>query len=162
MSRELYACLYAREFPLQAILRLRPELRGNPVAVLDGRPPLEMICSMNRAARLSGVALGMTRVEAEAIQGLRLLPRSIECETAAREVLLECAANFSPRIEVTGGETWCACLLDIAGTERLFGPPAEVAHRMREALAGAGFRASVAVSANFHAALLKASASGIL
>jgi protein ImuB len=160
MSHELYACLYAREFPLQALLRLRPELRGNPVAVLSGRPPLEMICSMNRAARLRGVALGMTRVEAEAIQGLRLLCRSIESEIAAREVLLECAANFSPRIEVTSGETWCACLLDIAGTERLFGPPATLAERMREALAGAGFRASIAVSANFHTALLKAGASG--
>jgi protein ImuB len=159
MSHELYACLYAREFPLQALLRLRPGLRGNPIAVLSGRPPLEMICSMNRAARLRGVALGMTRVEAEAIQGLRLLCRSIECEIAAREVLLECAANFSPRIEVTGGETWCACLLDIAGTERLFGPPAALAERMREALAGAGFRVSVAVSANFHTALLKAGAS---
>ncbi len=159
MSRELYACLHAREFPLQSLVRLRPELRGYPVAVLDGRPPLEMICSMNRAARLRGAALGMMRVEAEAIQGLRLLSRSIECEIAAREVLLECAANFSPRIEVTGGDTWWACVLDIAGSERLFGPPATLAERMRVALVGAGFRASVAVSANFHAALLKAGAS---
>ncbi len=95
--------VYTRtSFRFRRYLRLRPELRGNPVAVLSGRPPLEMICSMNRAARLRGVALGMTRVEAEAIQGLRLLCRSIECEIAAREVLLECAANFSPRIEVNG------------------------------------------------------------
>lgn len=159
MSRQLYACLHAREFPLQALLRLRPESPGNPVAVLNGRPPLEMICSMNRAARLKGAALEMTRVEAKAIQGLRLLSRSLECETAAREVFLECAANFSPRIEVTHGQTWCTCVLDIAGTERLFGPPAALAGRMREALAGAGFRVSVAVSANFHAALLKAGAS---
>jgi protein ImuB len=160
MSGDLYACLYAREFPLQALLRLRPVLRGNSVAVLKGRPPLETVCSMNRAARLKGAALEMTRVEAEAIQGLRLLSRSLECETATREVFLECAANFSPRIEEAGGETWCACVLDIAGTERLFGPPAAVAHRMREVLAGAGFRASIAVSANFHTALLKAGASG--
>ena len=160
MSRDLYACLHVREFPLQSLLRLRPELRGNPVAVLSGRPPLEMICSMNRAARLRGAVHCMTRLEAEGIQGLRLLSRSIECETAAREVLLEYAASFSPRIEVAGGETYCACVLDIAGTERLFGPPAALAERMREALAGAGFRTSVAVSANFHTALLKASASG--
>ena len=25
---EMYACLYAREFPAQAVMRLRPELRG--------------------------------------------------------------------------------------------------------------------------------------
>lgn len=160
MNRELYACLHAREFPLQSLLRLRPELSGNPVVVFNGRPPLEMICSMNRAARLRGAALGMTRVEAEAIQGLRLLPRSPECETAAREVFLECAASFSPRIEEADSETHCACVLDIAGTERLFGPPAALAQRIREAFACAGFRVSVAVSANFHTALLKAGASG--
>jgi protein ImuB len=159
MSRGLYACLYAREFPVQSLLRLRPELCENPVAVLNGRPPLETVCSMNRTARLKGAALGMTRVEAEAIQGLRLLPRSHECEIAAREVFLECAANFSPRIEETHGDTWCVYVLDIAGTERLFGPPAALAKRMRKTLAGAGFRVSVAVSANFHTALLKAGAS---
>ena len=70
-----------------------------------------------------------------------------------------CAANFSLRIEERRGDAWSACVLDIAGTERLFGSPAALAERMREALAGAGFRASVAVSANFHTALLKAGAS---
>jgi protein ImuB len=160
VSHELYGCLYARDFPLQSLLRLRPELRGHSVAVLDGHPPLETVCSINRAARLKGAALGMTRVEAEAIQGLRLLPRSPEGEKVAREVFLECAANFSPRIEETSGETHCACVLDIAGTERLFGPSAALALRIRETLADAGFRASVAVSGNFHAALLKAATSG--
>jgi protein ImuB len=160
MSHELYACLCARDFPLQSLVRLRPELRGHSVAVLDGHPPLETVCSINRAARLKGAALGMTRVEAEAIQGLRLLSRSPEGEKVAREVFLECAANFSPRIEETSGETHCACVLDIAGTERLFGPSAALALRIREALADAGFRASVAVSANFHAALLQAGVSG--
>jgi protein ImuB len=160
MSRELYACFHSREFPLQSLSRLRPELGGNPVAVLSGRAPLETVCSMNRAAVQTGAVCGMTRLEAEGIRGLRLLRRSIECETAAREVFLECAANFSPRIEMVGGDTHCACVLDIAGTERLFGPPITLAQRMRDALAGVGFRASVAVSANFHTALLKAAASG--
>ena len=162
MSLELYACLHSREFPLQSLLRLRPELRENAVALLDGRPPLETVCSMNRAAVKTGAAYGMARLEAEGIQGLRLLSRSPECETAAREVFVECAANFSPRIEMIDGDTSCACVLDIAGTERLFGLPPALAQRMRESLTGAGFRASVAVSANFHTALLKAaSSSGI-
>jgi len=156
MSRELYACIHAREFPLQSLLRLRPELQGSPVAVLDGRPPVELICSMNQPARLRGAALGMTRLEAEGIERLRLLSRSTESERAAREVFLECAANFSPRMEETEAGTCYACILDIAGTERLFGPPAVLAQRMCAALAGAGFQTSVAVSANFHAALLKA------
>lgn len=162
MNQALYACLHAREFPLQSLMRLRPELRELPVAVLDGRPPLETVCSLNRAAFRAGAAYGMTRLEAERITGLRLLQRSIASEAAARAVFLECVTNFSPRIEMgedVNRETHCACVLDIAGTERLFGPPAALAHRMRETLAGAGFRVSVAVSANFHAAQLKAGAS---
>jgi protein ImuB len=155
----LYACVHAADFPAQALLRLRPELRSQPVAVLEGSAPLEMLCSLNRHARLAGAAPGMTRVEAEHVAGLHLLPRSLETEAAARAVVFECAANFAPQIENVSGPAACACVLDIAGTERLFGPPETLARRLRAALGGAGFRASVAVSCNFHAARLKAAAS---
>ena len=33
---ELYACLYAKEFPAQALLRLRPELHSKPCVVMEG------------------------------------------------------------------------------------------------------------------------------
>ena len=156
MKEELYACAYAAEFPAQALLRLRKELESEPVAVLEGRAPQETVCSLNRLAHLRGVSLGMTRLEAESIPGLRILLRSMETEAAARAVFLECAAHFSPRIEAASEGTACAFVLDIAGTERLFGPPEALAQRLRARLASAGFRASVAVSANFHAARLKA------
>ena len=175
MSQGLYACVHAAEFPSQALLRLRPDLQSLPVAVLEGRAPLEQVCSMNRNARQLGAATGMTRLEAEALAsqngGLRLLPRSLEGEAAARAVLLECAASFSPRIEEASKDaagdaskkastgTACAIVLDIAGTERLFGPPRALAERLRNVLKAAGFRASIAVSANFHAARMLAAAS---
>lgn len=156
MKEELYACSYAAEFPAQALLRLRKELESEPVAVLEGRAPQETVCSLNRLAHLRGVSLGMTRLEAESIPGLRFLARSLETEAAARAVFLECAAHFSPRIEAASEGTACAFVLDIAGTERLFGPPEALAQRLRDRLGAAGFRASVAVSANFHAGRLKA------
>jgi protein ImuB len=163
MSQQLYACVHAAEFPSQALLRLRPDLQALPVAVLEGRAPLEQVCSMNRNARQQGAATGMTRLESEALAGqngeLRLLPRSLESEAAARTVLLECAASFSPRIEEASQGAACAFVLDIAGTERLFGPPRALAERLRNALKAAGFRASVAVSANFHTARILAEAS---
>jgi protein ImuB len=158
MKEELYSCAYAAEFSAQALLRLRAELESEPVAVLEGSAPQETVCSLNRLAHLRGVSLGMTRLEAESIPGLRLLARSIETEAAARAVFLECAAHFSPRIEAASEGTACAFVLDIAGTERLFGPPEALVQRLRDRLATAGFRASVAVSANFHAARLKAAA----
>jgi len=162
MKQELYACIHTAEFPAQALLRLRTELDTKPVAVLEGRAPIETICSLNRAAQLKGAAIGMTRLEAESIAELRLLTRSLETEASARAVMLECAAHFSPRIEAASQGTGsasvldCAFVLDIAGTERLFGPPEMVAKRLRAALASAGFRASVAISTNFHAARFKA------
>ena len=52
MSDELYACVCAAEFPAQALLRLRTELQSEPVAALEGRAPLETVCSLNRAAQL--------------------------------------------------------------------------------------------------------------
>ena len=50
-------------------------------------------------------------------------------------------------------------VLDIAGTERLFGPPRALAERLRDALKAAGFRVSIAVSANFHTSRMLAAAS---
>jgi protein ImuB len=156
MNQTLYACVQTDEFPTQALLRLQTELASQPVAVLDGRPPLQTVCSLNRSARLKGATFGMTRLEAESIPGLCLLTRSLETEAAARAVVLECAAYFSPRIEAVSTPTACACVLDIAGTERLFGSPEVLAGRLREAIAAAGLRVSVAVSSNFHTARIKA------
>ena len=156
--KTLYVCVCAAEFPAQALLRLRPDLQSEPVAVLEGRAPLQTICSLNRHAYQKGAALGMTRLEAEGIAALRLLARSVEAEAAARDVLLECVAHFSPRIEEASEGVACAFVLDIAGTALLFGPPETLAQRLRTALLAAGFRASIAVGANFHTARLKAAA----
>ncbi|KAA6458641.1 DNA polymerase Y family protein [Acidobacteria bacterium AB60] len=152
----LFACIHAAEFPAQALVRLRPEMQSEPVVVMEGLPPHQSVCAMNTHAQRRGAALGMTRLDVEGIPGLRVLARSLQTESAARMVLLECAAKYSPRIEEVSEGTACAFVLDIAGTERLFGPPAQLAERLRAELAAAGFRASIAVSGNFETARMKA------
>lgn len=152
----LFACIHAAEFPAQALLRLRPDLEKQPVAVIEGRAPQECVCAMNRQAQRLGVRAGMTELETDEIPGVHRLPRCHETEAAARAVLLECAAQFSPCVEEVSQGTACAFVLDIAGTERLFGTPAQLAERLRGALAAAGFRVSIAVSTNFDAARMKA------
>ena len=54
----LYACLYVREFPAQALLRLRPDLRATACVVIAGEAPSEEVCSLNTKARLSGMKHG--------------------------------------------------------------------------------------------------------
>jgi protein ImuB len=154
---ELYLCVHAAEFPAQALLRLRSDLTIGPVVVMDGAAPHEFVCAMNAHALRRGAAKGMSRLDVEGLTGLTLLARSEESEAAARMVVLERAAKFSPRVEEVGAGSACAFVLDIAGTDRLFGPPEKLATRLKDDLAAAGFRASIAVSGNFHAARMKAS-----
>lgn len=85
--RTLYACIAVHEFPAQAMLRLRPELRAEPCAVLDGTPPLETVCSLNARAHRLGIAQNMTRVEAETFPAT-LLARTPSEEQSARSALL--------------------------------------------------------------------------
>ncbi len=150
---ELYACLYAREFPAQALLRLRPELRSKPCVVMDGIPPLQQVCSLNTKARLRGIMHGMTCVEVDAVPGSIVLERSHKTEIAVKAILLECAGAFSPRVEERSEGTAFLCGIDIAGTQALFGPPEMLVRSLLQRLRAVGISASLAVSSNFHAAV---------
>ena len=152
----LFAAVHASDFPAQAMLRLRPDLQSLPVVVLDGAPPQERVCSLNLHARKRGVVPGMTRLEVEELTGVHILSRSCETESAARTVFLECVSQFSPRIEETFTTNACAFVLDISGTDLLFGPPEKLAHSLRDAIVSAGFRTSISTSANFDTARIKA------
>src|SRR5271156_5604482 len=96
---ELYACLYVKEFPAQTLLRLRPDLRDKPFVVMEGEPPLQQVCALNRKAGKLGVARAMTQVEVDTFPSVELLSRSMKEEAAAKAAMLECAGGFSPRVE---------------------------------------------------------------
>jgi len=155
---ELYACVYAKEFPAQALLRLRVELRDKPCVVMEGEPPLQSVCSCNAKARKLGAAQGMTPVEIDTLPSVVVLARSRPEEETAKATLLECAGNFSPRVEDRSNDYVFVCVVDIAGTETLFGSPAMLAKCLLERVRALGVMASVAVSDNFHTALCVARA----
>jgi protein ImuB len=150
---ELYACVYAKEFPAQAMLRLRPDLRQTPFVVMEGDPPLQYVCSRNAKAHLLGVAPGMTQVEIDTFPSVTVLSRSRTEEAAAKSALLESAGTFSPRVEDGSNDHAFLCVVDIAGTEKLFGPPMTLAKSLRERVQALGITVSIAVSWNFHAAV---------
>jgi protein ImuB len=158
MNRELYACIHATEFAAQALLRLRTDLKGEPVAIVDGPLHDACVCSMNRAAAQRGVVRGLPRMDAEALNGLKILDRSLAVEQAARTVMLEVAAQFTPRMEVVPAGVGSSIVLDVMGSELLFGSPNVLATKIKDAMEAVGLRVSVVLSANFHTARLKAAA----
>jgi protein ImuB len=155
---ELYACLYAPEFPAQALLRFRPELHDRACAVMHGEPPAQEVCALNRKAREIGMMRGMTQVEVDTFDGISVLQRAVSEELSAKAILLECAAGFSPRVEDRSEDQVFLCVIDIAGTKGLFGSPETLARNLLTRASALGFKASVAVSVNFHAAVAVAKA----
>jgi len=166
MSRPLYLCLHVRDFPVQAEVRVCPELRGQAVAVLDGTPPLETVFSLNDSARRLGLERGMSRVQAESFisnsnsNRISLRPRVKQQEDSAFRVLMECAEQFSPRIEVLASpaesDSGATLVLDIADCERLFGAPKQIAMALLRAADAAGFQPSIATSVNAYGAVVAA------
>jgi protein ImuB len=150
---ELYACLYVKEFPAQALLRLRPNLREKPFIVMEGEPPLQQVCSLNRKASRLGASRGMTQVEVDTFPSVELLSRSVKEEATAKAALLECVGGFSPRIEDRSEDYAFLCVIDIAGTEKLFGPPKALTRTLLNQVGALGMTGCVAVCSNFHSAV---------
>jgi len=149
----MFACIFVTNFPVAAVFRAEPELRARPLAIFEGKPPLEKVFAVNDSAGRVGIAPGMTKAQAELCSELTLRPRSFVQESAAHAALLDCAQSFSPRVESAAADT---AILDLAGMESLFGAPPEIAHDLFRCAASLGLDVNVAVASNPDAAVLAA------
>jgi protein ImuB len=147
-----FACIFVLDFPVEALLRMEPGLRSQPLAVLEGKPPLQKVFAANENARRAGVAPGMTKLQVEAC-GLAFRPRSELQEAAAHAALLDCAQSFSPRVEDAAPDT---IVLDLLGMELLFGSFPKIACDLARRALHLGLTANVAVAANPDTAVLAA------
>ena len=95
----------------------------------------------------------MTRVEVETFPAVMVLARLHKEEAATKSVLFECAGGFSPRVEDKSEDTAFLCVIDIAGTGALFGPPEALARNMLTRVRSLGMTACITVSHNFYAAI---------
>ncbi len=148
-----FACIYVPNFPVAAALRAEPELRTRAVAILEGKPPLEIILAVNDQASRLGIAPGMTKPQAELCPELVLRPNSALQNSAAHAALLDCAQSFSPCVEDAACDT---ALLDLAGMESLLGPLPQIARALRDRAAALGLDAYIAVASNPDTAVLAA------
>ena len=113
-----FACIYVPNFPVAATLRAEPELQAHPLAILEGKAPLEKIIAVNEYAKRLAIAPGMSKAQGELCSELALRPRSALRESSAHAALIDCAQSFSPCVEDAACDT---VLLDLAGMESLFG-----------------------------------------
>jgi len=155
-----FACLFAPDFPVQAVVRVEPDLRGKPVAILAGAPPLTKVFAVNREARNLGVESGMTKVQAEAFKGISWRWRSPSEEATGYAALLDCAWTISPRVEDGAKreeqDFADTVVLDIAGCEKLFGPPEKIAHDLKRVASEVGLETNIAVAGSPLAAVCAA------
>ena len=82
-----------------------------------------------------------------------ILSRSRAEEAAARAALLECAGTFSPRVEDQSSDRCFTCVIDIAGTETLFGSPDALGESLLKKTKALGIEAFIAISSNFHTSM---------
>lgn len=159
-----FACLFVPHFPVQAVVRFESKLRAQAVAILEGRPPMAKVVAANQQAQRAGIAIGMSKLQAEAC-GVHLCQRCLQQEQFAHAALLDCAMTFSPRVEDTAqGRHGAACTLafddvvtlDIRGCEKLFGPPEHMARELACRIRQLGLDAHIAIAGNPDAALLAA------
>jgi protein ImuB len=146
-----FACIYVPNFPVAAALRAEPELHAHPVAIFEGKPPLEKIIAVNDKA--VGITPGMTKAQAELCAELALRPRSSLHESAAHAAMLDCAQCFSPCVEDAACDT---ALLDLAGMESLLGSLPEISRAISNRAATLGLAANVAIASNSDTAALAA------
>ncbi len=160
-----FAAIYLPEFPAAAWLRGAPQLGSQPLAVIEGAPPQERVVSLNRRAKVAGIAHGMSRVQAEATCAAVFHARQLEEEQAAFATAIEVVERFSPRVQAIaspansyGGDQRLAVslILDSSGIGTLFGTIESYARKLHGELAAAGFPAGIGMAPNAEAALLLA------
>ena len=108
--------------------RDRPELRGRPVVVGGG-----IVLAASYEAKRFGVVTPMPEHQARRLcPGLIVVPPRFEVYTAASRAVFEVFHDTTPLVE---GMSIDEAFLDVAGLRRTAGSPAEIARKLRRAVA---------------------------
>jgi protein ImuB len=98
----MFATIYLPNFYLQAATRYQPELRANPVALIEEHERKPVIIQLNEVAEDVGICKGMTPSQALA-RCLQVLIKVRSCsqEKSMQDTLLHYAFTLSPYVEAT-------------------------------------------------------------
>lgn len=148
------ACLFVPDFPLAALLRAEPDLRGQPLATIECDEPRAPLTAVSAEAAALGVRKGISAAQARTITNRLLLrPPRPEVRRAAAEALLDVADSFSPRVESAKEGV---AFLEIDGLQALFGTENHLATLLGARLRRVGLDGRVGVASTKTAAWLAA------
>lgn len=148
------ACLYVPDFPLAALLRAEPDLRGESLAVAAGSGPRATLLAISAEAARRGVTAGLSAAQATAVAAdLIVRPVSPDTLRAAQAALCDAAESFSPRVEDTGNGV---AYLDLDGLGTLFESESQLANALAQRALHLGLEAHVGIAGSKVAAGLAA------
>ena len=150
-----FGAIYVPNFILQAIGRSEPELRTQPLAIIDGPPPAYQVVALNRLAQILGVTRGMTKAAVGQFAQVAIRPRCRVREEAAHSALLDMAWSITPLVENAAPDT---LLIDISGLASLLGDEEAIARQIASRASTFGMNVHVAISANVETARIVARA----
>ena len=146
------ACIWLEHFAIQCLERSLPELRGQPVALFNGR---QRIIQANALAIASGIEPGMRSKEATArLALLALFPLAdapgnrLALRHLAGELL-----SLSPTVATWGAEE---ILVDLAPSKHLYGSAEALLERLAAAVTAAGWSYRMAAATSLAGARLAA------
>ncbi len=121
--------LNVADFAVAVESLIDPGLRGYPLAIAPGDSSRACIYDMSEEAFQQGIQKSMPLARARRIcRDLRILPpRFDRYERAMKDIVKE-ALPYSPLIEY--GEADGHIFMDLTGSDRLFGPPRDVAWKL--------------------------------
>jgi protein ImuB len=114
--------------------------RSIPIALSDTIERRERIVDCNTAALAAGVKPGMPATAALGLlDGLRIVARDVEAEQRALQRLAAWCYQYSSQVCVPGDRQ--GLFLEVAASERLFGPPRQLGQRLGRELGRLGYHA---------------------
>jgi protein ImuB len=142
----MFACIYIPDFSVQAVCRQTANMNLQArVAVVDGPASLLRIVALNPRASEAGLQIGMTKSQAAACDDVNVIARSATAEELTQAALLECAADFSPRVESTSPGI---VTLDLTGMEKLFPSEAAIAQAITRSAEVIGICVHIGIAAD--------------
>jgi len=121
------------DFAARVETRLTPALQGSPLVIAPTGAPRAVVYDMNEQAFKEGIRKGMPLSRVKRLhRNIPILPpRFNRYEQVMKEIFKQ-GLTYTPAVE--SGAIDGHLFLDITGTGRLYGPPPDVAFRLRKSI----------------------------